>query len=176
MRDLHSGDMHQPLLPLLLLLLSLNLAAGQAVSVPLPGIAASQPSELPDISRLSLERTRCYTACPAYRAVIHADGRIDYTGVHAVARLGKHSGTVEVGLLRQLFRYIDETDFRALEPSYSSPFLDNATAITTVVLNGRRKTVMNYANSGPATLWALEWLIDDLIGTTVWGKEKERAE
>ncbi len=168
--------MHRFLLPLLLLLLSLNFAAAQAASVPLPGIAANQPPALPDISQISLERTRCYTACPAYRVVIHADGRVDYIGIHAVARLGKHSGKVEVGLLRQLFRYIDETDFRALEPLYRSPFLDNATAITTVVQDGRRKTVTNYANSGPATLWALEWLIDDLIGTTVWDKGNERAE
>lgn len=133
-----------------------------------PGIETSRPSPLPDISAVQLERTRCLATCPAYTVTIRADGSFSYTGVYGVERLGEHRGHIEVGRLRQVFRYIDEIGFRELEPRYLSPYPDNATAITTVVQAGERKTVTNYANSGPATLWALEQLIDALVESATW--------
>ena len=157
---------------LLVLLLPLLLAAKTGPlppnSVPFPGIVKSQPKPLPDISALSLQRTRCLTGCPAYTVTISRDGTFSYSGHYGVARLGNNSGRVDKGRLEQVFRYLDEIGFRRLEPSYLSPYLDNATAITTVIQNGERKTVTNYANSGPATLWALEQLIDDLLNGATW--------
>ncbi len=145
----------------------------QAASLPpgverFPGTEQSKPEPIPNISEMRLERTRCLASCPAYSVTIQADGTFSYTGIYGVERMGEHTGQLEVGQLRQLFRYIDEIGFMAFQTSYLSPFLDNATVKTTVVQNDQRQTVTNYANSGPATLWALEELIDMLLETATW--------
>ena len=133
-----------------------------------PGTAKTKPQTLPDISELALERTRCLASCPAYTVTIQADGTFSYTGVYNVTHMGQRTGKVNVGQLKQVFRYIDEIGFTDFKTSYLSPFLDNATVRTSVVQNGTRQTVTNYANSGPATLWALETLIDTLLATATW--------
>ena len=132
-----------------------------------PGTEA-KPQAVPDISEVRLERTRCLASCPAYTVTLRADGSFSYTGLYNVPHLGQHTGKVEAGQLRQLLRYIGEIDFMKFKKSYLSPYLDNATAVTSVVQNGARKTVINYANSGPATLWALETLIDTLLQAATW--------
>ena len=133
-----------------------------------PGTEKVKPQAVPDISEVRLERTRCLASCPAYTVTIRADGRFSYTGRYNVTHMGEHTGQINVGQVRQLLRYIDEIGFTDLEKSYLSPYLDNATAITSVVQNSSRKTVTNYANSGPATLWALETLIDTFLETATW--------
>ena len=133
-----------------------------------PGLEKVNPQAVPDISEIRLERTRCLTSCPAYTVTIRADGSFSYTGSFNAPHMGQHTGKVDAGQLQQLLRYIGEIDFMTFEQSYLSPYLDNATAVTSVVQNGTRKTVTNYANSGPATLWALETLIDTLLQTATW--------
>lgn len=133
-----------------------------------PGLEKTKPQVVPDISEVRLERTRCLASCPAYTVTIHADGSFNYTGRYNVPNMGEHTGQIEVGGLRQVLRYIDEINFTDLEKSYLSPFLDNATAVTSVMQSGTRTTVTNYANSGPATLWALETLIDTLLERATW--------
>ncbi len=131
-----------------------------------------KPQPVPDVSEVGLERTRCLAACPAYSVTFQADGSFRYTGVYNIRHMGEHTGKVDVGQLRQLFRYTSEIGFADLKKSYLSPFLDSATVTTRVVQNGAQKTVMNYANSGPATLWALEELIDMLLQTATWDAKK----
>ena len=133
-----------------------------------PGLEKVNPQAVPDISEIRLERTRCLTSCPAYTVTIRADGSFSYTGSFNAPHMGQHTGQISVGQFRQLLRYIGAIDFMNFNKSYLSPFLDNATAITSVVQNGTRKTVTNDANSGPATLWALETLVDTLLETATW--------
>lgn len=161
----HSKGMNR--LAVLLLPLVLT-AALPPNSVPFPGLKKMQPQNVPDISEIRMGRTRCLANCPAYTVTIQKDGSFSYSGQHAVERMGEHSGQIEPGALKQVFRYIAEIGFMDLEPRYLSSFLDSATTTTTVVQGGERKTVMNYAGSGPATLWALEELIDDLLRGATW--------
>ena len=149
------------------------LAAAQTNTLPpgtelYSGIKETKPQTVPDISEVRLERTRCLTLCPAYTVTIRADGGFSYTGLYNAPHMGPHTGQISVGQFRQLLRYIGEIEFMKFEHSYLSPYPDNATAITSVVQNGKQKTVTNYANSGPATLWALETLVDTLLGTATW--------
>ena len=139
-----------------------------------PGLEKVNPQAVPDISEVRLERTRCLASCPAYTVTLRTDGSFSYTGTYNVPHMGQHTGKVDAGQLRQLLRYIDEIGFSHLKKNYLSPFLDNATAITSVVHNGKQKTVTHYANSGPATLWALETLIDTLLQTATWDLKDER--
>jgi hypothetical protein len=45
---------------------------------------------------------------------------------------------------------------------------DMETVLTSLVVNGARKTVSEYTNSGPPDLWALEQLLDKLLAETIW--------
>lgn len=116
-----------------------------------PGIQQTKPQPVPDVSEVGLEHTRCLAVCRAYSVTFQADGSFRYTGVYNVRHMSEHTDEVDVGQLRQLFRYTSEIGFADLKKNYLSPFLD-ATVTTRVVQNGAQKTGMNYANSGPATL------------------------
>ena len=136
---------------------------------PFPAAAPLRP-ERPDhdITAIGLERLRCYAQCPAYTVIIQNDGSFRYTGEYGVDRLGEYTGRVSQGRLNQLLAFIAETEFMGLDTSYTSPFLDGPTVYTMVAENGDPKVIENYANSGPATLWAIEQLIDSLLETAEW--------
>ena len=137
-------------------------------TAPFPGTEQVRPEAPPALTELRLERTRCRTTCPAYTVTLRADGSFRYTGVYGVERSGEHTGTVEVGSLRQVLRYAEEIGFFGLEARYTSPYLDNAAAVFTAAGPDGRKTVTDYAGSGPATLWALGQLIDGLLADATW--------
>lgn len=159
----------------LLLLVPFAQAANPPVkSVPFTVPEARQP-EIPDISLLRLETSRCFTTCPAFTVSIRRDGSFSYQGEDAVERLGEYQGQVERGELEQILRYVGEIGFMDLENRYSSPFLDNGGITLTVVQGGKSKTVESAAGSGPATLWALTKLIDGLLERATWelpGRER----
>lgn len=135
-----------------------------------PGVAPTTPTKQHDITEIGLERTRCYAGCPAYTVIIGADGSFRYTGEYGVERLGEYTGQVSQGRLNQVLALISETEFEDFQTSYLSPFLDGPTVYTMVKTGGETKVVENYANNGPATLWAIEQLIDDLLETAEWNE------
>jgi hypothetical protein len=62
------------------------------------------------------------------------------------------------------------------ESEYSRMITDHATTYTTVVMNGKRKVIRNYANAGPTALWAIEQLIDGLITKAQWDGAQKSEE
>jgi hypothetical protein len=147
----------------------LNLPEGVALA---PGVT-SLGGNLPDLSKhgiaeIGLERTRCLTNCPAYTVIINADGTFRYTGEYGVERIGEYTGRVSVGKLNQVMSFINESLFMGFEDTYSASFLDAPTTYVMVKKGNQTKVIENYANSGPATLWAIEQLIDDLLETAEW--------
>ena len=135
---------------------------------PFPPTANLRPDATHDITAVGLERLRCYAQCPAYTVIIQADGSFRYVGEYNVERLGEYTGRVSQGRLNQVLAFVAETDFAKMNTSYTSPFLDGPTVYTMVAKSGDPKVIENYANSGPATLWAIEQLIDDLLETAEW--------
>lgn len=123
---------------------------------------------VPAISRIGLERTGCYGRCPVYTVVIMADGTFTYTGERDVERLGEQRGTVPRWLLDQVLRYVAAIDYLKLADTYTDGSLDTPTSYTLVEWGGTTKVVLNHADSAPATVWALERLIDDLLELADW--------
>jgi Domain of unknown function (DUF6438) len=150
----------------------LNLPAGVALA---PGLTKGNPVDRSNhgIDEIGLERTRCLSNCPAYTVMISADGTFRYTGEYGVEHLGDHTGKVSVGQLNQVMSFINEAGFTEFETSYSAAFLDAPTSYVMVKKGRDTKVIENYANSGPATLWAIEQLIDDLLGTAEWNGEAQ---
>lgn len=134
----------------------------------LPGFTPLPVPKDYGISEIGLERTRCLTDCPAYTFIVARDGSFRYVGEYGVEHMGEHTGKVSVGRLNQVIAFIGESNYRDFQDTYSASFLDAPTVYSMVVQDGDTMVIENYANTGPATLWAIEQLIDSLLETAEW--------
>ena len=128
---------------------------------------------LQKISEIGLRRTECYGKCPVYKVVILANGSFLYIGEKHVQKLGKHTGKIRIWDLNKLFEFITEIGFMNLKDAYRNLETDHSTTYTYIVLDGQKKEIKNYGDSGPAVLWALEELIDMLLSVAEWHPENE---
>jgi hypothetical protein len=120
------------------------------------------------VTEIGLERTRCYGRCPAYTVVVQSDGTFRYTGVDFVPRQGEHTGTVSRYDFNQLAQFIRDSGYMQLQDSYTRMVTDFPTVFTTVVMDGKRKVISNYADAGPTKLRAVEQLIDKMLLEAKW--------
>lgn len=122
------------------------------------------------ITEIGIEHTPCFGPCPIYTAIFKSDGTFRYTGVSGVGvtRVGDFTGTVPVSYFHELAQFVRDSGYMNLKDGYRRDITDFPTTYTTVVMNGKRKTVMNHANAGPTKLWAIERLTDDLLGVARW--------
>jgi hypothetical protein len=120
------------------------------------------------ITEIGIERTGCFGSCPSYTFVVNSEGSFRYSGGEYAKRVGKFTGTISIGEFHELARFIRDSDYMKLENEYRTGVTDSATTFTMVVMNGRKKIISNYAESGPTKLWAIEHLIDDLMSNAEW--------
>ena len=125
------------------------------------------------ITEIGMERTVCYGTCPAYTVIIKSDGTFRYKGEQNAKRPGEHTGKISEWKLRELLEFIKDADYFALEDQYRNNVTDRPTVFTYIVLNGKKKIISNYANSGPTKLWAIEQLIDKLLLDAEWDNDKQ---
>ncbi len=142
-------------------------------TMPMPGLTPAGPKVDHGITEIGLERLRCLAGCPAYTLIVEEDGSFRYVGEYGVERLGEYTGRVNQGRLNQVLAFIAESGFETYQPSFLSSFLDGPTVYTMVRRGEAVKVVENYAGSGPATLWAIEQLIDSLLETAEWDEGGE---
>jgi len=121
-----------------------------------------------EIIAIGLERTPCFGRCPAYTVIIQSYGTLRYEGKADVPRLGKHTGRVDEWQLTQLFHFAKDINFAKFDAAYHLPVTDMPSVYSMVETKQGRKIVRNYANVGPATLWAFEQLIDKLLLEAKW--------
>jgi hypothetical protein len=120
------------------------------------------------ITEIGIERTRCFGTCPAYTFIVKSDGSFRYKGQEYAKPSGDFTGRIDVWRFHELARFIKDSDYMKLEVDYYRLVTDNPTTYTTIVMNGRRKVIRNYAEAGPTKLWAIEQLIDDLMPKAEW--------
>jgi Domain of unknown function (DUF6438) len=165
--------------------LSLVLLAGcWTSSSPTEPVAEAPPSAF----EITLERTTCFGACPAYRLSIDGDGRVRWFGVEYVHDHGERRATVPRKRIAELQRKLDELRFFERDPlgnlhgpvdcirsktGTSCTFTDvticshTSTAVLTVRTGRRTHTVRN-DHCEPSPLEELEELIDDIARTSAW--------
>lgn len=123
------------------------------------------------ITQVGLERLPCFGTCPAYVAVIHASGLVEYEGYLHVPRLGPHRGEVNLYDFQRLAQFIAGTQFWEMEHHYdfrNAVVSDGPSSCVLVATESRRKLVSNYLDAGPPELWAIAGLIDLLLLRTEW--------
>lgn len=130
------------------------------------GSPTSPPQD--QITEITLERTPCYGRCATYSAILRADGTVTYSGRANVPHIGSYRGTVDKYYFERLSELVRSQAYSELQALYSHPVSDQAGVITSVVVNGQRKTVKNYAGAGPIKLWGIEMAIDAVIAQAKW--------
>ena len=120
------------------------------------------------IEAIGIERTACYGTCPAYSFIVKQDGSFNYKGENYVEHVGEFTGTIPTFRLKKVLQAIDALNYASLAMQYTSDVTDMPAVYTMVVQNGQTKVIENYANVGPAHLWAIEELIDSLIEQINW--------
>lgn len=120
---------------------------------------------------ITLERTRCFGMCPAYRVEIHGDGQVLYTGEAYVAITGEHRGRISQDDLFHLVEAFRSADYLSLKDKYAALVTDNPTYSTSIAFDGVSKKIVDYVGEHagmPSAISELEDTIDRLAGTDKW--------
>jgi hypothetical protein len=128
------------------------------------------------ITEIGIERTSCFGTCPSYTFIIKSDGTFRFEGDKYVERKGKFTGTISLYDFHNLAQFIKDSGYMTMDENYALLVTDNPTTYTTVVMNGKRKSISNYANAGPTKLWAIEQLVDALMTKATWDAPKKKPE
>ncbi len=127
--------------------------------------------ETVEAQELSLERSLSGGAGSAFTLRLRRSGEAAYFGQAHSPRLGCYRGTISEYDFLSLAKVVEELGFFDLEESYYLYVTDSTSTYTSVVEPTRRKIVWNYAESGPAELWAIEELIEFFGEEVNWTKE-----
>ena len=130
---------------------------------------------------ITLERTACFGSCPMYKVEIFADGKVVFNGKEFVKRKGKVQGRITRAAVQRLVREFDRINYLNLEDDYNpggpncpEEWTDMPSAITSLELKGRKKTIRHYYGCKGAKildeLTALEEKIDQVAKTKRWVK------
>ena len=126
---------------------------------------------IPDDFSVTLDRGFCFGHCPSYAVTIRSSGEVEYCGEGFVESLGEHRKTISVRTVAQLARFLDEAHFFDLRDRYIGRVSDQATYFVSVQMNGRSKTVLNYAGEFadmPSVVTEIEEAIDQAAETSTW--------
>ena len=127
---------------------------------------------------ITLERTRCFGTCPAYKLTIMEDGTVLYDGEDFVRVKGKANGRITKAALEELVREFEKIDYLNLEDEYvegkncPQAWTDNPAATTSLNWKGKQKTILHYHGCRGLPildqLTALEKKIDAVVNTKQW--------
>src|SRR4030095_1315907 len=148
-------------------------------STPSAGVT---PLTISDDLLITLERGVCYGRCAQYVLTLNSDGSVVFDGKEETKVKGKATGSISKEDLKALLAQFDKVKFFQLEDRYEFgncpiKILDTPSAITTLRVNGKAKTVRHYLGcveddpqhtSVPPALMELEQMIDRLAGSKRW--------
>jgi hypothetical protein len=141
----------------------------------------SQQTPPPD-TLITLERPGCFLRCPEYVVTISSDGTVSYDGKANVRVKGKAQTKISVEKVQLLIAAFAKANFFSLREKYASTedgcrqiWIDSDSAITSIVINGKAKSVSHYLGCHrkgdipyPYALSELEREIDDVANTKQW--------
>ena len=143
----------------------------------------NQSEGIPDDLLITLERTACYGTCPIYKLIIKADGSILFEGERFTKTKGKAEGEISKEKVRKLIEEFKKVDYFNLNGKYDCyQMTDNPSAVTSIQINGKKKSIDHYHGCGDGNdkfekelskLTELENNIDEIVGTQKWVGEQK---
>lgn len=147
-------------------------------SEPAAIVVPSRPPS-PELARASefiLARGACYGTCPIDLMLLRADGSVFYWGEDYVDQLGFHTGWLPRGPLGGLAEFVLAEDrYVALERYYPASRTDQATVVTSAVLDGRRKVVEDRGGEAPEPAQNFVMALSALHALTTWDPDPIEA-
>lgn len=131
-----------------------------------PGPSANRNSKI----LISLTRTGCLGACPAYQVQVATTG-IEFDGRAYVAATGMHRATINPAIVRQLAKKFIADDFFSMDSAYTAGVTDCPTYALTINVDGQTKSVQDYMGSWvgmPQVISELEDEVDRVAQTKKW--------
>ncbi|WP_199332923.1 DUF6174 domain-containing protein [Nostoc sp. FACHB-190] len=170
----------------LLVSIILNTQVFAKSTVNLPQITAqnsqqqilNQNNQKTNSGLITLQRTACYGTCPIYKITIFPDGRVVYEGERFVKVVGKRTARISPQAVRRLVAEFNKVNYFSLANSYQGGRTDAPSAITSLTIGKRQKTVNHYLGSpnAPQALTALENKIDAVVNSQRWvGSKNEQT-
>lgn len=127
---------------------------------------------------LTLERTACFGFCPIYKLSVYGSGKVVYEGTRFVKVTGTRTTTISQTAVRKLVADFQKINYFNLQDSYTGGHTDAPSAITSLTMGKKQKTVNHYLPSpdAPTQLTELENKIDAVVNSKQWiGTADERA-
>jgi hypothetical protein len=149
------------------------------------GLYLTQEKPIPADTLITLERTVCYGPCPIYKVTVTADGTVIFEGRQNVKLKDVVKGHISREDVRSLIAAFEAASYFNLNDTYQTEkdgcpevWTDNPSAITSIRMNGKTKTISHYygCQTGRGTaiypngLTYLEAQIDRIVGTEQWIK------
>ncbi len=119
--------------------------------------------------KITLERTRCYGNCPAYRVEISGNGDAYFQGTYPIKQ--EHRTNVSRASLEKLLSVFRDAHYFGLAAQYRMSVTDNPTTTTSISIDGKTKSVMDYVGlhvGMPMDVITVEEAIDEIAGTKGW--------
>lgn len=114
-----------------------------------------------------LERTPCYGTCPMYKFKIYNSGYALYEGKRFVDMLGSYEAHIAASVLEEIKTKAKTLNYFEFRDEYPKKASDFPSTKTTIIINGKRKDVMN-GSGAPAALKDFEAYLDSVKDGAVW--------
>ena len=122
----------------------------------------------------SMERTPCYGRCPTYKAVIYQNGYAEWTGTRFTEKIGKYTCTFSYDDMKTILKKAEEIGYFELNDVYDSQVTDLPSVFTSVVSNGKAKSIKS-RHSAPEKLREFEKFLDSILEKQNWKQIEEGA-
>jgi hypothetical protein len=151
----------------------LVLVLGLLISGCAPSLETPTTSPTDDVFSdlvITMERTACHGTCPIYKITIEGNGTVIYEGQDFVQVKGKQTASVSPAQIQELVSTFEQAKFFTLSDYTHEDTTDSPSAVTSITINGKTKTVNHYYgdNSAPQALFDLESKIDEITNSKQW--------
>ena len=117
----------------------------------------------------SIKKGACFGRCPIYELWIYNSGFIKLKGQKFMEPEGEHTGWIDNVRMQEFVDIAAEIGYAKFEDSYDGQVTDKPTVTTSIVLDGKRKTVRRRHNY-PSEIRTFEALFDSLLKGVEWKK------
>jgi len=155
---------------LLVLVISLSFLLGVTAASCTVSPTSTTSDGLEDVV-ITLERTACKGICPVYKVTVTGNGNVIYEGRDFVKTTGRVESSISEEKIKQLISEFNDIDYFSLNDSYTERVITDAPdAITSIILDGKTKTIQHYHGdlNAPEELTELENRIDEIVNSAQW--------
>lgn len=132
--------------------------------------ATTQVAAIPqttDSLFVSIERTPCYGQCPMYKFSIYTSGYAVYEGKRFVEKLGKYEARISASVMEEIEQKAKAINYFGFRDEYPKTAVDFPSVKTSMVLDGKRKNIMD-GTGAPTALKEFEKYLDSVKDSVEW--------